>query len=97
MSSQSLLYGLCLALLLPIRVVLANIETPAVVSASDPADQPKAEVSAPAATETDVPSAAEDWAPCAPRAPAGASADQSASALRLAPTTVGADRNLTHL
>lgn len=52
MSSQSLLYGLCLALLLPIRVVLANIETPAVVSASDPADQPKAEVSAPAATET---------------------------------------------
>ena len=50
MSPKIPLHWLCLALLLP-GLVLANIEAPAVVSASDPAATPLAEVSEAAVTD----------------------------------------------
>jgi hypothetical protein len=51
MSSKPLLYGLCLALVLPVRV-LANIDAPAGTPETDPADKPLTQVSEPGVAET---------------------------------------------
>ncbi len=51
MSSKSLIYSLCLALLLPVTV-LANIEAPAGAPESNPTDKPLPEVSEAAVAET---------------------------------------------